>query len=162
MSASSDIELEAAEWLVQMEGSFDDSVWADFQRWLAENPDNRRVYVELVQAWKGTEVLRTVARGRDSAREMVIPELLSENSDLRGKLHARSHKAVVAAARVDVAHVVPRHPSVPLHRLIKSIADLAKLKDIGITATPLPSKAGSPLVSVSPLPPAKLTGKRRK
>lgn len=156
MTTPSDIEFQAAEWLLRMEGTFDKSVWDDFQRWLGENPNNRRAYVEMVQVWKGTEVLRTVGKGRDPARERSIPELLTENSDLREKLQARGRGAPNALT-VDVAHIEPQLPSGPLYRVIDSIVRHATKTDPEFCATRTRSQT-----NVVPLRPMELSEGRRK
>jgi transmembrane sensor len=54
---SSDIETEAAEWLIRLETDQSEATRAEFEKWIAADPRNRATFVRVEQAWTHADIL---------------------------------------------------------------------------------------------------------
>jgi transmembrane sensor len=94
MASASEIEEQAAKWLIKLDAGATSEDWARHARWLADSPRHRAAFLRLSRAWSGSNALRKL-RPLDCH---VDPDLLAPAESRRPRLRDSRHLRGLALA----------------------------------------------------------------
>jgi ferric-dicitrate binding protein FerR (iron transport regulator) len=94
------IETEAARWLIELDSTEDtERLWPDFDSWLGQDPEHRRVYARIERAWRALGKLRSMrsTESMSGAVPCAAPEGNAKPTRRKALLPAAIIAAIAAA-----------------------------------------------------------------
>jgi transmembrane sensor len=94
----SDIEAEAAEWLIRLERDQSDTTRAEFEAWIAADPRNRATFLRVGHAWSHADIMKKLRPLDGQVDEGVLEKFGQPASSVSSPAKKRSPGLAVAAS----------------------------------------------------------------
>jgi transmembrane sensor len=101
---ANDIESDAAEWLIRLEGDVSPQARADFEAWVAADPRHKAAFIRMQKTWSHVDIVKRLRPLDGSVDEQLIDKfgLRAPIGDMPAPPRARKRRSVLLAVAASV------------------------------------------------------------